>query len=170
MSKTAKRFTLLLFVTLLTSLAATTLLLMFLLSQRPPDHNTIRCDFSGLLFGIGWGVIILLTLSTTTVYLNLYKKIRTRRWLSLLSFFLLPLPTAAVLLALMGAITESLKEYAAIFLPYLFILCILYHRFRRVVSIRAAKYFNLSVAFFQIHQVSVYCLFLAHIEIHIHTS
>lgn|GEM_PF-5522345 len=118
MSRTAKYLTILLLLNLLISLMATTGLLMFILSQRPADHNNLRCDFSGLLFGIGWGIIILLVISSVTLYLNLYKKVRSNGWLSLFSFFLLPLFTAAILLPLMGAITESIQEYAAIFLPF----------------------------------------------------
>jgi len=96
-SRTAKYLTILLLLNLLISLMATTGLLMFILSQRPTDHNNLRCDFSGLLFSIGWGIIILLVISSVTLYLNLYKKVRSNGWLSLFSFFLLPLFTAAIL-------------------------------------------------------------------------
>lgn len=127
----AKRLTILLLLNLLTSLAVTTLLLGLIRSRRTVDAYTLHSDFSGLLFGVAWGVIILMIISSATLYLNLYKKVRGTPWLSLLSFFLLPLTTATTLLLLMGAIAESMPEYAAIFLPYFFILCIQYKRFRR---------------------------------------
>ena len=125
-----KRLTFLLLTSLLVGLVITTLLILLILSQRPVDQNTMRCDFSGLFYVLGWGVVILLTISSSTLYLNLKEQIRNNRWLSLSSFFLLPLLTAITLLVLMGDLAENLKEYAAIFLPYFTIFFVLYCRYR----------------------------------------
>lgn len=112
----------------------TTLLIALLLAQRPVDINRMRCDMSGIFYGIGWGFIILMTIGTLPVYLNRYPTIRNNIYYSLLSFFLLPLLTAFSLIVSLGDFTEQLKEYAVMTLPYLAVLSLHFYRFRQYIQ------------------------------------
>ena len=112
----------------------TTLLITLLLAQRPVDLNRMHCDMSGIFYGIGWGFIILMGIATLPVYLNRYPTIRNNVYYSLLSFFLLPLVTAFYLMISLGDLTDQLKEYAVMTVPYLVVLCIHFYRFRQYIQ------------------------------------
>ncbi len=80
-----------LILTLISSCIITFLLIGIMLSTRPVDHNRMRCDMSGILYGVGIALDILLTISAFPIFLNLNKKVRENYYYSLTSFFLVPL-------------------------------------------------------------------------------
>lgn len=125
----AKKITLLLLKVCLLSLVVTTAAIAYVLSIRPLNHNTMRCDMSGISFGVGWFVVICLTIATTTAYLNLKISVREKGFYSFLSFYLLPFVISFSLAFSIGTIAS--KELCALLFPYFAILTFFYFKFRK---------------------------------------
>jgi len=119
----ARRITLILFTTSIFSFILTTFITLIYLGQQPIDHNRMHCDMSGIAYPIGWAIIILLTLSSTTIYLNLFKEIRTNSIYKLLSFLLVPFVITVCLLWYSGLLSLPIT------LPFMGIL--VFHYLRR---------------------------------------
>lgn len=47
----------------------TTVLLFIIQSMRPLNHNRMRCDMSGIVYGMGIGLIIFMTIGLIPIFL-----------------------------------------------------------------------------------------------------
>lgn len=125
--------------TFLFSCITTTFLLFIFQSMRPLPHNRMRCDMSGIVYGIGIGLIIFLTIGCLPIFFNLKKKIRKNIFYSVSSFFLVPSIITILSIIYMGDFSESIKEYSAMFIPFFSILTYFFHRFRKSKFISSKK-------------------------------
>lgn len=124
-----KYLTLLLVKVFVISCSITLLGTYVLLGQLPKQHHT--CDMSGLAYGVGIGMILFLTLSSSSVFFNLNNRIRYSTSYSLLSFFLPPSIAAMLLAKVIGLNGEDPELYAIIVLPFMLILTVYYLQFRK---------------------------------------
>ena len=125
--------------TFLFSCITTTFLLFIFQSMRPLIHNRMRCDMSGIVYGIGIGLIIFLTIGLIPIFLNLNKKVRESSFYSLTSFFFIPFITTIISIIYMGDISESIKEYSVMFIPFFSILIYFFLKFRKSKFISSKK-------------------------------
>lgn len=118
-----------LILTFLFSCVITTGLIAMILEMRPVNDNS--CDMSGILYGISIGFIVVMTVGTTTIFLNLYKEVRDSYFYSLISFLFIPLTIALISIICIGDFRDGRKEYSAIFIPFLSLLTIYFLKFRK---------------------------------------
>lgn len=130
----AKRLTTILLSTFILSIIISTILTTLVIDQQPNDIAMMNCDMSGIAYALCWMVIICVAIGTTTLYLNLYKKIRNDYFYSLLSFLLFPLVIGLSFTALFGDYAHEWKGYAAIILPYTGILLYHFIKFRKYIK------------------------------------
>ncbi len=95
--------------------------------QSLDQISTADTDLKNLPYGIAIGFNLFLALGTLPIFLNLNSWIKGNFMLSALSFFLLPL-------VIMASLALSLEEEALTVLgfcaPYIFVLSVLFVRFR----------------------------------------
>ncbi len=101
--------------------------------MRPIDHHTMRCDMSGIFYGVGIFQIILMTLGSTTIFFNLNKKIRDNYYYSLATFILVPLMITLIELI---AYKDLRGEASVLFIPFLCLSILFFLRFRQSVFVR----------------------------------
>jgi hypothetical protein len=101
-----------------------------ILVQRPADDH-FQCDMSGIAYGVAIGMVVLLTASATTIYLNLKYQVRNNTFYSILSFFLLPAVLATLLIASLGEWKDTWPLYAIITLPFMAAMLFHFLQFRR---------------------------------------
>lgn len=99
----------------------------------------MRCDMSGIVYGIGIGIIMFLTIGLAPIFLNLNKKVRESSFYSLTSFFFIPFIITIISIFYMGDILESIKEYSVMFIPFFSILTYFFLKFRKSKFINSKK-------------------------------
>lgn len=123
-----KRLTIILFTTFLLSVIITTILILAIHKDPVGDFNIKEYDMS---YALGWGIVLFMTIATTPIYLNLYKKIRNTYFYSLLTFLLLPLAIAIWFSISLGGFSKEWKIITITILPYLFILIFHFFKYRK---------------------------------------
>ncbi len=78
----------------------------------------MRCDMSGIVYGIGIEIIMFLTIGLALIFLNLNKKVRESSFYSLTSFFFIPFLITIISIFYVGGISESIKEYSVMFISF----------------------------------------------------
>jgi hypothetical protein len=100
-------------------------------AQQPAHQHA--CDMSGLAYGLSLGIILSLTLSATTIYLNLKTQVRDNTFYSTLSFFLLPLIVAILLLVSIGDPAAEWLFFSITLLPFITAISFYFYRFRNTI-------------------------------------
>lgn len=113
------------------SFIITTVLLFITQSMRPLNHNRMRCDMSGIVYGMGIGLIIFMTIGLIPIFFNLNKRVRENTFYSFTSLFLFPSIITVISIIYIGDFSESIKEYSSIFIPFLSILTFFFFKFRK---------------------------------------
>lgn len=124
------------------SLTITTILIrLIILRDAGGEHD---CDdISGIVYGIGWFIIILMAITNTSIFLNLIEKIRANYFYSFLSFIFLPATVVFINIYLFLVAAEELVFYLVIAGPYLSIM--LFHYFRSIIKWKRIYYKNFAV-------------------------
>ncbi len=115
------------------SLLLTMGLIYVIISMRPIEHNTMQCDMSGIFYGVGIFQIIFMTLGSTTIFLNLNKKIRDNYYYSLASFIQVPLAMTFIELI---AYKDLRGEGGVLFIPFLCLSILFFFKFRQSEFVR----------------------------------
>ncbi len=129
----AKRLTTILLTTFILSAIITTIVMAIMFAQEPSDTNK-NPYISGMAYGIAWMIIISIAIFTTTIYLNLYKKIRNNYFYSALTFLSFPLFIMISFITSLGGFAQGWKMYGAISLPYFFILIFHFLKYRKYLK------------------------------------
>lgn len=125
-----KRLTTIILISFFLSILVTTLLNGIIIRLTPRDYSKMHCDMSDIAYIFGWVFNLLIAIGSTTIYLNLFERIRTNYFYSLLTFLLSPLITAIVACLMINFSFESLK-FMTMILPYLGILIFQFLRFTK---------------------------------------
>ncbi len=120
-----------LILTFFISSAITTALTFISLSMSQIGQDFCRCDMSIMLYTFNIFQIIILTIGSIIVFLNLNKKIRGNFFYSLVSFLLVPL-TIALLEILYFKNSVVMGMYSIMFIPFFSVLIIFFLRFRKL--------------------------------------
>lgn len=89
-----------------------------------------QANVSSVIFGVSFIILFILTIGTTTIYLNLLEKIRANKYYCILSFFLLPVILSVQFLFYFGDMElDTLLLYSSLFVPFLLGLTYFYFDF-----------------------------------------
>jgi cytochrome bd-type quinol oxidase subunit 2 len=121
-----RRLTAILLTTVVFSLPITMFGIKLLLA--PADRKTP--DMQDLVYGLALFMILVLFLSSTTIYLNLLPRIRNSKVYSFSSFFLLPIITAMLSIASMDGFKHDQPIFSMMVIPFFVIMAFHYVRFR----------------------------------------
>jgi O-antigen/teichoic acid export membrane protein len=117
-----RRLTAILLTTVVFSLPITMFGIKFLLG--PADRETP--DMQDLAYGLALFMIFVLSLSSTTIYLNLLPGIRNSRVYSISSFFLLPIISAILSIASMDGFKHDRPIFSMMVIPFFVIMAFHY--------------------------------------------
>jgi hypothetical protein len=121
-----RRLTAILLTTVVFSLPITMLGIKLLLG--PADRKTP--DMQDLAYGLALFMILVLSLSSTTIYLNLLPGIRNSKVYSFSSFFLLPIISAMFSIDSMDGFKHDQPIFSMMVIPFFVIMGFHYVRFR----------------------------------------
>ncbi len=116
----------------LVSCIASLCLCYIVLSARTINANSGSCDMSILLYVFSIFQIIIMTISNTTIFMNLNKKIRENYYYSLASFLLAPFVTTLITQPLMFKGWKNMLFYGIMCLPFLIVSALFFWRFRKL--------------------------------------
>lgn len=88
-----------------------------------------KSDLQGLAYGLAIFVILVLSLTSATIYLNLLPRVRNSVGYSFLSFFALPFLSAVLVINSFGEVMGQLAIYSMMVMPFFLLLGFYYWRF-----------------------------------------